>query len=223
LCGKGRLSFEVGGCIFVSYSLLNWGGVDHITHLLFLKKISTYFLRPGVQVGVSGARHAARESRFGFRRNFLDLTFRNSDPQAAQHQTRRIRNHSINRTLPIRYSGFTLATLPDSLRKSTFGISTVHNFVLHRSYYISRRSVTDYSNRDCIAVWSAPSRLSHALFKLLHHHYQRLHPMEAKHWSVRNNEHDVVHDGKIGSGGFGEVHKVSSQSPPLRLRQAVLT
>jgi serine/threonine protein kinase len=34
--------------------------------------------------------------------------------------------------------------------------------------------------------------------------------MEAKHWSVRNNEHDVVHDGKIGSGGFGEVHKVSS-------------
>jgi hypothetical protein len=32
--------------------------------------------------------------------------------------------------------------------------------------------------------------------------------MEATHWTIGDHEDNVVYEEKIGSGGFGEVHKV---------------
>jgi hypothetical protein len=33
--------------------------------------------------------------------------------------------------------------------------------------------------------------------------------MSAKHWTVRDNEENIIHLELIGKGGFGEVHKVT--------------
>jgi hypothetical protein len=32
--------------------------------------------------------------------------------------------------------------------------------------------------------------------------------MATKHWVIRDNEENVVHETAIGAGGYGEVHRV---------------
>jgi hypothetical protein len=44
--------------------------------------------------------------------------------------------------------------------------------------------------------------------------------MESRHWTIRDHEEDVVHEEQIGSGGFGEVHKVRFQT---FIQYAILT
>lgn len=33
----------------------------------------------------------------------------------------------------------------------------------------------------------------------------------SKHWTIRDEEEDVIHQELLGMGGYGEVHKVSVQ------------
>lgn len=33
--------------------------------------------------------------------------------------------------------------------------------------------------------------------------------MDTKHWTIRDDEKDIVYQELLGEGGYGEVHKVS--------------
>jgi len=35
--------------------------------------------------------------------------------------------------------------------------------------------------------------------------------IESKHWTIREEEDNITHEGLLGQGGYGEVHKVSLQ------------